>query len=281
MNYIKHLSAFYNRIAEDTTLNPTHISLYMALFQFWNSNRFKNPVSITRSEVMHLSRIGSVATYHRCITYLHDMGFINYQPSYNPLAGSKVFITEFLKPAKARSKSSLLTGSLPVSEMERNRSTSSLNIEQLMDPSINIKNSINIKPVNGVVPQPVLSRFKKKDEVKADSSEQKKGFRKKTQSNFRPGENIPPPKSEIQLFFAEKNAPAEEAEKFFNHYEANGWQVGGRSRMKNWQAAARNWLLNSGKFNTENIVKMAQINAQILKPGHLSATVNKSYQDKL
>lgn len=223
----------------------------------------------------------TVATYHRCITYLHDTGFINYQPSYNPLAGSKVFITEFLKPDKARSESSLLTGSLPVSKMERNRSTSSLNIEQLMDPSINIKNSINIKPVNGVVPQPVLSRFKKKDEVKADSSEQKKGFRKKTQSNFRPGENIPPPKSEIQLFFAEKNAPAEEAEKFFNHYEANGWQVGGRSRMKNWQAAARNWMLNSGKFNTENIGKMAQVNVQILKPGHLSATLNKSYQDKL
>lgn len=199
----------------------------------------------------------------------------------NPLSGSKVFITEFLKPPKARSETSLLTGSLPLSKMERNRSSSSLHFEQLMDPSINITNSINIKPVNGVVPQPVLSRFKKKDEVKADTSEQKKSFGKKTQSNFRPGENIPPPKSEIQLFFAEKNAPAEEAEKFFNHYEANGWQVGGRSRMKNWQAAARNWLLNSGKFNTENMGKMAQANAQLLKPGHLSATVNKSYQDKL
>jgi hypothetical protein len=47
------------------------------------------------------------------------------------------------------------------------------------------------------------------------------------------------------MYFAEKDAPSEEAEKFFNHYESNGWLVGGKSKMKNWQAAARNWLLNS------------------------------------
>jgi hypothetical protein len=33
-----------------------------------------------------------------------------------------------------------------------------------------------------------------------------------------------------------------EAAKFFDHFTANGWKVGGKSPMKDWRAAARNWL---------------------------------------
>lgn len=38
-----------------------------------------------------------------------------------------------------------------------------------------------------------------------------------------------------------------EAETFFDHFESNGWKVGGKAPMKNWQAAARNWCRRSGK----------------------------------
>lgn len=34
MNYIKHLTAYFDRVVNDTSLNPTHISLYVAFFQF-------------------------------------------------------------------------------------------------------------------------------------------------------------------------------------------------------------------------------------------------------
>lgn len=37
--------------------------------------------------------------------------------------------------------------------------------------------------------------------------------------------------------------PVEEAEKFFNYYTSNGWRVG-RNKMKDYKAAARNWLTN-------------------------------------
>ena len=80
--------------------------------------------------------------------------------------------------------------------------------------------------------------------------------------------------SEVRLYFAEKDAPPEEAEKFFNHYESNGWLVGGKAKMKNWQAAARNWLLNSKKFNPQS-------SAPVPKTTHLHATTTKSYQEKL
>lgn len=41
-----------------------------------------------------------------------------------------------------------------------------------------------------------------------------------------------------------------EAQKFFNYFESNGWLVGGKTKMKNWNAAARNWILNSQKWNS-------------------------------
>lgn len=42
--------------------------------------------------------------------------------------------------------------------------------------------------------------------------------------------------------------PVIEAEKFFNHFTANGWLVSGRSKMRDWQAAAGNWLLNAKTY---------------------------------
>ena len=41
MNYIKHLTGFFEKVATDKTLNPTHVSLYMSLFQFWKRRWFR------------------------------------------------------------------------------------------------------------------------------------------------------------------------------------------------------------------------------------------------
>ncbi|MDG4654958.1 MULTISPECIES: hypothetical protein [Chryseobacterium] len=103
MTYNKHLTALYGKVAQENSLNPTHLSLYMALFQFWNFNRFKNPFNISRDEVMRISKIRSKATYHKCIKDLHSLGYFDYQPSYNPFAGSKVNMFDFsgeLKPSR-------------------------------------------------------------------------------------------------------------------------------------------------------------------------------------
>lgn len=97
MNYIKHLTGFFEKVATDKTLNPTHVSLYVALFQFWNFNRFRNPISISRDEVMRISKISSKATYHKCLKNLHSLGYINYQPSYNPFKGSHVTMIDFFR----------------------------------------------------------------------------------------------------------------------------------------------------------------------------------------
>lgn len=41
--------------------------------------------------------------------------------------------------------------------------------------------------------------------------------------------------------------PVIEAEKFFNYYTANGWRVG-RNKMRDYKAAARNWLANAKDY---------------------------------
>lgn len=90
MNYIKHLTGFFDKLVHDYDLNPTHVSLYISLFQFWNLNRFENPISITCDEVMRISKICSKAIYHKCMRELHEKGYIIYEPSYNPFRGSLV-----------------------------------------------------------------------------------------------------------------------------------------------------------------------------------------------
>jgi len=90
MNYIKHLNGVFQQFSKDSKLNPTHISLYMALFQFWNINRFPDIFYINREEVMNMAKIGSKATYHRCLKNMDSWKYIYYYPSHNPFKGSKI-----------------------------------------------------------------------------------------------------------------------------------------------------------------------------------------------
>lgn len=95
MNYIRHLNGFFERLAEDKRLSSYHISLYIALFQHWNANRFSDQFTISRTEVMQLARIGSANTYARCMKELADWGYITYLPSSNLHSGSKVACLRF------------------------------------------------------------------------------------------------------------------------------------------------------------------------------------------
>jgi len=90
MNYIKHLNAFFDRLSEDERMSAYHISLYMALFQQWNQNRFRNPFPVLREELMELSRIGSKTTYARCMKELDEWNYISYSPSGNRHTGRQV-----------------------------------------------------------------------------------------------------------------------------------------------------------------------------------------------
>ena len=95
MTFANFQTEFLNRIQHEPTMKPTHISLYIILLMHWSRNRFKNPIGITREMIMLESKIASVATYHKTIQELQKLGYIRYEPSFNPHIGTAVFMLPF------------------------------------------------------------------------------------------------------------------------------------------------------------------------------------------
>ncbi|HEU4552219.1 MAG TPA: hypothetical protein VFS25_05275 [Chitinophaga sp.] len=59
------------------------------------------------------------------------------------------------------------------------------------------------------------------------------------------GQTTPAPipnREEVFSYFNAMAYPQKEAERFFNHYRANGWKQGGKTPIANWQAAAEKWM---------------------------------------
>jgi hypothetical protein len=84
-------SKWVRRMATDSRMLATHVSLFTALFVCWQRSDFKSPFSVNRKELMKLSKIASLATYHKCIRELDAYGYIRYQPSYHPKNGSQIY----------------------------------------------------------------------------------------------------------------------------------------------------------------------------------------------
>lgn len=59
---VKELTLFYTAIRNDSRIGPTHISLYMAIFQLYNISGFKNPVLSNRASLMEMAKISGLAT---------------------------------------------------------------------------------------------------------------------------------------------------------------------------------------------------------------------------
>lgn len=87
-------SKWIRRMATDGRMLATHVSLFTALFVCWQRNEFSSPFAVNRRELMKLSKIASIATYHKCIKELDRFGYIRYQPSYHPKNGSLIYWPE-------------------------------------------------------------------------------------------------------------------------------------------------------------------------------------------
>jgi len=281
MNYIKHLTGFFEKVAIDRTLNPTHVSLYIALFQFWNCNRFKNPISINRDEVMRISKISSKATYHKCLKNLHSLGYINYQPSYNPFKGSHVILFNFsddLKPAlksERKPKIELLFEQVNEQALNKSYTSSETGSEQAVVPSINYINNKNILNDENVLN---LEKQSKNFEEINNSSDKivtssEVEMPKEEKSSGKKEEKLEPTITEVKIYFQKNHFPELEAQKFFNYFKSVGWLVGGKTPMLDWQAAAQNWMLNAPKF----IPNAEQPN----RPKQLNTTTDKDYSEPL
>ncbi|QBQ41291.1 transcriptional regulator [Sphingobacterium psychroaquaticum] len=260
MNYIQKLTQFFDKAQADPTCSATTISLFMALFQLWNQARFVQQLQITRQQAMQLAKISSKATYHKTMTYLHNNGYIDYQPSYNPYKGSTIIFYPN-RPKKAKTK--------PITRQVQEINTRPINepFNKLYKSNI-IMNNIRLR---------ALKKNARDFESKNSQVQNIKSKAQKEKSSAKKEKTIPPQPHHVEEFFIEQKSTILEAHKFINHYTANGWLVGGKSPMKNWNASARNWITNSITYNANSNTK----NETPKRPQHLSATTHKNYDEPL
>ncbi|NRR92795.1 hypothetical protein HSX10_14570 [Winogradskyella undariae] len=214
VNYIKHLNAVFSQFSKDTRLNPTHISLYLAFFQVWNYNRFRNSFHVNRDDIMKLSKIGSKSTYHRCTKELHHYKYLVYEPSHNPFKGSVIKMLIFSSRESENLKKqgqSHLESTIPNGRQV---------VEQALDLAVPNQGQALV-PSNKHI-QTIENSYK-----------------------------LPQPKNENEVleFFKKEKWPEIEAQKFYNHYCAIGWKIGGKIKMEDWHASAKNWMLKSEELS--------------------------------
>ena len=213
MNYIKLLNAAFEKFYFDDRLNPTHISLYMALFQEWNSSRFADEFYVNRRDLMRCAKIGSKSTYHRCVTDLDAWLYLSYFPSNNPYKGSKIKMS--------------IIGTSDEPGMGRYNPT----LEQLAEQYYPIREPVvgQHHPINGQVLVSNTNNTKQENYTK-----QPKG------------------RQAVIDFFEENGFDAYEGIKFFEHYEARNWQTSDGEAIRDWRALATNWMDRTKLFDEEN-----------------------------
>ena len=59
----------------------------------------------------------------------------------------------------------------------------------------------------------------------------------------------PESRSELDAYAAEIGMSKADVDCWFDHFEANGWKVGGKAAMKDWRAALRNGQRRAPQFN--------------------------------
>ena len=250
MNYIKLLNAAFEKFYFDDRLNPTHISLYMALFQEWNSSRFANEFYVNRRDLMLASKIGSKSTYHRCVTDLDSWGYLFYFPSNNPYKGSKIkmfIIGTSDEPAMGRYSSIL-------EQVEERYRPKNGPIKGQYNPILE-QVAEQYRPTRGLTLGPTINNTKQVNNIK-----QPKGWQA------------------VIDFFIEKSFNADEGKKFFEHYETRNWQTSDGKEIRDWRALALNWMDRSELFNEENKPNIKQA-SQIRD--NLRTTKNKDYGQPL
>lgn len=250
VNYIHHLNAVFKLFQEDGRLNPTHISLYLALFQLWNHHRFRGSFHVNREDVMKLSKIGSKSTYHRCIKELNHYKYLIYEPSHNPFRGSKIKMLKF---------SSRESGNLLESEKQIDSNPTVPYSRQLVGQAVDLG-----VPNQG---QAVVRSNK---------------HNKQIPNSYK----LPKPKNENEVlqFFKKEKWPEIEAQKFYNHYQSIGWKIGGKIKIENWHASAKNWMLKAEEIKQDkrkNELSQNQDNHHSREGGNLHTTRNKNYNKPL
>ena len=310
MNYIRHLNGFFARLAEDKRMSSYHISLYFALFQQWNEQRFAEQFTITRGETMELSRLGSLNTYARCMKELTEWGYIRYNPSSNLHAGSRVTCIRFDTAGDTAGDTASGTGiendtaggtatdtasSTSIrNDTARNTTTdtarstgtsSDFKSDTGSSTAGNTANSAGIEndtaddtARNTASDTPfinIINKNKQEEESSKRNSKEKDSEEEENPNKNGETKTRIPEFEVIKHFFEQNQSSTDEAQKFYSRYQSSGWKTGDLKAIVSWQAVARKWIEN----NQNNQTDEREHNQN--RTGQLSVTVNKNYNEPL
>ncbi len=274
MNYIRHLHAFYNYIKKDNSLTSGHVSLYLAMFQYWNYNRFQNPFRINRDDLMEISKIGSKNTYHKCVKELHQAGYIRYYPPTAKFQPVKISMIRMdIKEEQGSYKQLHLFNT---QNAESGNEIPSLSLRaafgkgQGFSPNIDTTHvphltTTSLKIDTATVPDP--GQYIKDKHLKNESKPLAQKFSGKSliQNQTEHAAHVPksvhhatPTLMQAEEYFKENKYCPTEAKKFYNHYKATGWKIKGITPIEDWEAAAHKWMLNAAKYEDKKATTSIQ-----------------------
>ncbi|MCT4646474.1 MAG: hypothetical protein N4A74_15905 [Carboxylicivirga sp.] len=251
MNYIRHLNHVLESFSEDKHILPRHISMYMALFFLWNRFQFPKVIYFNRSELMPLSKIGSMKYYHLTLNELDQWNYLHYQPSKSAYKSSCVTMTCFNSDTCSGTSSDRSTGTCSGTSTGTSASASTETSTEPSGEAININTNKTL--LNNLNSKETITNYSEQAQAAHPAIHPSESSDQKNESSKRSERFQKPALQELESYFQSKGVPGTEAERFFNHFESKGWKVGAKSPMKDWKAAVRNWILNMKKFRSDKI----------------------------
>ena len=249
MNYIRHLNAFFNQVKNDDRLNAIHVSLYMALFQYWNFNRFQNPFPVYRDNIMQLSCIGSKNTYHKCMKGLHQFGYIIFHSAPSKYLPVKITMIRLdIKSIDGELKQLDLFSAMQSSEPHvpdltntslKNDTQQVPNMGRYIKPNI-LKNSVAHTPTN--------------HEMKSANKNENAALRRVSNLGHCHPEPVEGPNlQDVETYFTDQFKSITEAQKFFYYNQSKKWMLTDKIPVYDWKALANKWMLNERNIDPSKI----------------------------
>ena len=92
MKEVRAITDFMERAENDSRLGPMHVSLYLAILYCWLRQGGSGAVRVSGKELMPLAKIGGPTPMYKSLRQLHEYEYIEYEPSFNPMEKSRVYL---------------------------------------------------------------------------------------------------------------------------------------------------------------------------------------------
>ncbi|MBO9682336.1 MAG: hypothetical protein J7502_06665 [Flavisolibacter sp.] len=240
MNYVRHLNAFFSFVRSDKRLTSSNVSLYFALFYYWNFNRFSNPFTIYRENILELCKL-SKNTYHKSLKQLHEAKYIYYHKSASRFQEVRISIVRLDREEEQKPRFKQLD------LFEENENVVGIRIETVSVP--------NLRPGSTIFETDTVAKLR--HSINQTNNKQNgvgkthtKIFDKNRELNEKVNglaqvSNLIPALQEVENYFRQNNESPIEARKFFYYNQGKNWMLTEKLPVTDWKALARKWMLNN------------------------------------